>query len=162
MPKNSYCYELMTWDDLPAVADIESHVHAHPWTLGMFQDCFKPASQGLGYQGYVLKDDQEKNSIAYLLIQNISEQDHLLTQILTMGVSQIYQRQGCASYLFQQLFLENITPRRYLLEVSEFNIAAIELYKKQGFSAISVRKHYYGSVNAIVLQYDPHLAKKVL
>lgn len=151
MPKNSYRCVPMTWDDLPAVADIESHVHAHPWTLGMFQDCFKPASQGLGYQGYVLKDNKNNVIIAYLLIQNIPEQDHLLTQILTTSVSQCHQRQGCASYLFQQLFSENITPRRFLLEVSEFNIAAIQLYKKQGFSAISVRNRYYSDANAIVM-----------
>lgn len=65
-------------------------------------------------------------------------------------VSSEYRGIGIASslinYIFDNYDLDSIT-----LEVRSSNIAAINLYKKLGFTQCSVRKNYYGNEDALML-----------
>lgn len=127
----------ITPSDISILFQIESEIHSHPWTKGMFEDCFKSASQDLGYSGFILENEQNK-PCAYLVIQTILDECH----ILTIGVKKEYQNQGYASQLVQYLF-DTHSPRRFLLEVRESNQPAINLYQKLGFQCIAERKNYY-------------------
>ncbi len=133
----------ITPTDIPIVFCIESQIHTHPWTENMFQDCFKPESENLGYAGFVLETTQK--ICAYLIIQTILDEYH----ILTIGVEKEYQNKGYATQLLQHLFnhLKNNNIQRILLEVRESNLSAIHLYKKLGFKCIAERKNYYKAQN---------------
>lgn len=123
----------ITSADIPVIAGIESEVHAHPWTEGMFTDC-------LDSRGFVL----ENNGIicAYIIIQIILDECH----ILTIGVKKIYQHQGYATQLLDNI-INNYSAicQRILLEVSALNHPAIQLYQKLEFQHIAVRKNYYAA-----------------
>ena len=65
-----------------------------------------------------------------------------------------YRGKGVATALIEELIkrLKSANIDKILLEVRETNIPAINLYKKFGFNAISVRKGYYADgENAIVM-----------
>lgn len=42
--------------------------------------------------------------------------------------------------------------KKITLEVNENNVSAIHLYKKIGFKEISIRKNYYNTDNALIMQ----------
>lgn len=144
--------------DIPSIASIESQVHAHPWTEGMFQDCLNAdfesnADSNSSYEGFILENN--KISCAYLITQTILDECH----ILTIGVKKEYQHQGYATQLLQYLFEKKKKAcRRVLLEVRESNLVAICLYKKLEFQQIALRKNYYSDnlknqhENALILE----------
>lgn len=126
--------------DLSIICEIESEIHAYPWTKGMFRDCLNNGN----YEGFVLEDKNNNELCAYLVTQTILDECH----ILTIGVKKTRQKQGLAVQLL--LFLmepQKETFNRILLEVAESNIPAINLYKKLGFQQIGLRKNYYQSPN---------------
>ena len=59
--------------------------------------------------------------------------------IFVIAVDKNFRKKGLASKLLNRINDE----RRILLEVSEKNKVAINLYKKNGFKMISRRKNYY-------------------
>lgn len=129
----------MTFNDIPTIAQIELEVHSHPWTEGMFKDCFGADNAfHLGYNGFVLLTSK---IIGYLIIQTILDECH----ILTIGVKKDGQHKGYATQLFNRWLNSEHLCRRILLEVSESNQPAINLYQKLGFCCISQRKNYYVS-----------------
>jgi ribosomal-protein-alanine N-acetyltransferase len=134
----------MNLSDLSVIHEIESEVHAYPWTKGMFMDCLNNQS----YEGVVLElEDEDKNNnelCAYLITQSILDECH----ILTIGVKKTRQKQGQAMRLLSFLIeCQKEKYNRILLEVAESNIPAIHLYKKLGFQQIGVRKNYYQSTD---------------
>ena len=141
--------------DIPTISSIESTIHSHPWTEGMFRDCFdENFNNNTNYEGFILEDNN-KIICAYLIIQTIFDECH----ILTIGVKKESQHQGYATQLLQFLFEQkNTVCHRILLEVSESNQPAICLYKKLGFQQIALRKNYYQDViknqceNALILE----------
>ena len=65
-----------------------------------------------------------------------------------------FRKHGVASELIDraQVELEKLGVKRALLEVRENNIVARSLYKKKGFTELSVRKKYYSDgENAVVM-----------
>lgn len=140
-----------TPSDIPLITQIESHVHSHPWTEGMFRDCFINSSDH-SYEGFIF---EVNNSLcAYLIIQNILDECH----ILTIGVKKEEQNKGYATQLLQYLIKkqQDKHAQRILLEVRESNKPAIFLYLQLGFQQIAVRKNYYWthtiSENALIFE----------
>lgn len=68
-------------------------------------------------------------------------------------VEKKFRNQGIAQSLIEQLFefskLNNI--KNITLEVNKNNIPAINLYKKNGFKYIALRKNYYGLDDALLM-----------
>ncbi len=60
-----------------------------------------------------------------------------------------YRCKGIASNLLK--YIINLDPDNITLEVREDNIAAINLYKKNGFEIVSKRKQYYGNIDGLLM-----------
>lgn len=134
--------------DLSTIAHIESQIHAHPWTEGMFLDAFHAE-----YSGWVLEEQSiHGNEICgYLMVQNILDECH----ILTIGVKKEKQRKGYAKQLLEFLLNnpdEMHVMHKILLEVQESNTPAIRLYQHFGFQQIGLRKNYYQNESALIFE----------
>lgn len=95
----------------------------------------------------------EGRNVAFILGRIIIDE----VELLTLAVSSRHRRSGLGEALVRQ-FASTAREKggiKVLLEVSEHNEAAIKLYAKTGFRAISRRWNYYpdGS-SAHVLQLD--------
>lgn len=75
-------------------------------------------------------------------------------EIITIGVKKDKRNQGLASSLINLMIkdLQEKKVKNIFLEVSNNNIQALKLYEKFGFQKISIRKKYYGELDAIVMK----------
>lgn len=80
-------------------------------------------------------------------------------EILRIGVSRAYQRQGLAKQILMEVmvFLKKMEVDKLLLEVRNDNLSAIGLYQGFDFKQIHVRKNYYDNkdgtfTDALILQ----------
>lgn len=69
-------------------------------------------------------------------------------EIFEIAIDRNYHRMGYATKLLEQLPKD----KDIFLEVREDNLSAIELYKKNGFKKIAIRKNYYGNKAAIIMK----------
>lgn len=91
-----------------------------------------------------------KNHICAYIGASISLDE---SELLYVCVSEAYRKKGYAKELFLKLInelkLRNVN--KLFLEVNENNTAAINLYKKIGFTLINKRRNYYGNETALVM-----------
>lgn len=94
---------------------------------------------------YKLKEDE----IGFVLIEDTID----VINIVDVFVREDYRRRGIAQELFKYIF-EMFKSRKvkFMLEVREDNEAAYNLYVKLGFKSISVRKNYYRTKDAIIME----------
>ncbi len=71
-------------------------------------------------------------------------------EIGSLAVHPDYQRRGIAQQLLNQV-LKQPKVKRFLLEVDETNISAIQLYEKNGFQAYFRREKYYKNGHAAIM-----------
>ncbi len=72
------------------------------------------------------------------------------TEIEYIYVDKKYRNKGIATKLLNEM-ITNLTKVDISLEVRSNNIEAINFYKKNKFKEITIRKNYYGSVDAILM-----------
>ena len=72
------------------------------------------------------------------------------TEIEYIYVDKKYRNKGIATKLLNEM-INNLTKVDISLEVRSNNIEAINFYKKNKFKEITIRKNYYGSVDAILM-----------
>ena len=121
--------------DLFAVLEIEQQSYPFPWTEEQFlQEIDNPiATVELLWCG--------KQLAGYLCYWLIAGE----LQILNVATARQFRRQGVAGKLMEHVFddcRKNGLERAWL-EVRATNVAAIDLYQKQGFVADTVRAGYY-------------------
>lgn len=89
--------------------------------------------------------------VGYIIVNVLPD----LFEVMKIGVLPNYQRQGVASQLLQ-FFLQQLKQQRFKikvqLEVKSSNLSALAFYKKMGFEKLYVRKNYYKTCDAYVLQ----------
>ena len=71
-------------------------------------------------------------------------------EIIDVFVLPEYQGNGYGDKLLKYI-LDNYKNRNYFLEVNVNNERAINLYKKNGFEILTIRKHYYKDEDAYVM-----------
>ena len=131
-------------EDNQAVTDLEQICFAYPWTCKMVAEMQEQAS----FLGVVAEIEGEVIGYAgaiYCLNQ---------ADIALVAVKPEFRRNGIAQKLINQLeqllLQKGVTD--VFLEVRISNTPARELYKRMGFSEISIRKKYYeDSEDAIVM-----------
>jgi len=124
----------MLESDLEIVLEIEQELFTAPWSRQMFRQELKnniclvaELDEPIGFFcGYKVLDEFSINNV---------------------GIRKIYQKQGWATKLINLVIEEQkqLGIKSFFLEVRESNLAAINLYKKCGFSQIGMRKNYYHS-----------------
>ena len=108
---------------------------------------------------------KEFSTNPYLKIITFVEKDKIIGFLL---YSLIYDRieieqfevitkkrsQGIGSQLLSYLIdkYQNTNIKNITLEVKEDNIAAINLYKKNGFKTVSIREKYYDGINGFLME----------
>lgn len=121
-------------EDLPEMLDIERQGYSHPWTEGVFLDCFKSsyrlwgASLGSSLVGYAI--------VSYVLDE---------VQLLNLCVRPGVRSRGAGRRLLRHLVAEAIreSMNQVLLEVRLTNRVACKLYRSEGFEEIGRRPGYY-------------------
>lgn len=125
---------LLEPEDLPAMLDIERQSHSHPWSEGVFLDCFKP---GYRLWGACLGD----SLVGYAVVTYMFDEVHLLN----LCVQPRGRRRGTGKLLLRHLVAEALREgmNQVLLEVRVSNSAAYKLYRKEGFEEVGRRPGYY-------------------
>ena len=129
-------FRLMTVDDLDDVMAVEVRAYPHHWTCGIFRDCLH-----VGYSCWVI--ERNDSIVGYTVMSMGAGEAH----ILNLCVDPDYQRQGIGQQILLHMKEQARAHRAemLLLEVRPSNRAAIELYRKQGFNEVGVRRAYYPS-----------------
>ena len=92
---------------------------------------------------YVIND----KLIGFIHIQDLIDE----IDIINIVIDNNYRRKGYASKLIEHV-ISYANSKKIILEVSENNINAINLYKKYNFNEINRRKGYYNGVDAITME----------
>lgn len=140
----SLTIEQMKTADLEDVARIEKSAFEQPWTAQSF------------------RSELIKNDLAHYMVARMGErvvgyggiwvifnEAHLTT----LAVDKVYRRRGVGAALLSGLIERSsqLGARRISLEVRPSNLAARTLYKKFGFNARGLRKHYYTDEDGLVM-----------
>ncbi len=139
----------MKQSDLDSVSVIEESLYDYPWSRSIFHDCLC-----FGY--YCLALLVSDQLVGYAILSVAAGECH----ILNFAIEKSKQRQGLGLH-----FLCDILARAkqaevdsIILEVRPSNTAAVNLYKKQGFKQIGIRKQYYradqGREDAVVMKLE--------
>lgn len=136
--------------DLSQIAQLERQLFAiGSWTDDVLQDFFSQRHTHF----FVMRLGNE--IIGYCMTQVMFD----TAEILRIGVSRAYQRQGLAKQILMEVmvFLKKMEVDKLLLEVRNDNLSAIGLYQGFDFKQIHVRKNYYDNkdgtfTDALILQ----------
>jgi ribosomal-protein-alanine N-acetyltransferase len=133
--------------DVPAVAALEAHSYAFPWSETIFRDCLRA-----GY--FCCIAVAERACIGYGILSAGAGEAH----VLNLCVAEGERRRGVGSRLLQRMteHAASVGAREIYLEVRPSNTDAIRLYRSRGFTQIGIRKGYYQAVggreDAVVLR----------
>ena len=134
-PVSERCIRPLCEGDLANVMELELQSYSHPWTKGVFLDCFRP-----GYRLWAL-DQEGAELMGYAVVAYLFDEAHLLN--LCIGPQ--HRRSGAGRFLLRHLIAAAAQDRmrRVILEVRQSNHAAIDLYLREGFELIGERPGYY-------------------
>lgn len=126
--------EPLTIERLASVCTVEQAAYSHPWTRANFID-----SLHAGYHCQLLLGGE--HLIGYFVAMKGVDEVHLLNLTVAPG----FQRQGWAPMLLEALGgWSRAQGAQWLwLEVRASNARALEVYERQGFRRVGVRKGYY-------------------
>ena len=120
-------------EDLKKIEEIEKLCFKTPWSLLAFE------SELMNSDAIFLKAVLDSKIVGYIIIRKIVDELH----IMNIAVEPTNRKKGIAQELLNYIFNNLSSGKLMLLEVRKSNIAAIELYKKNGFNGLHVRKAYY-------------------
>ena len=122
------------YSDLPQVIAIERRAFSTPWSLAMFVlELSKPG-------GVCLAATVDGHLAGYLICARYDDVWHLMN----VAVDPAHRRRGVGSALLTEMVARAEYGRgRYTLEVRTSNAAAIELYRRFGFTTEGRRRRYY-------------------
>lgn len=132
--------------DLEQVVALEESLYTHPWTHGNFAD-----SLHAGYSCWTL--DRAGVVVGYGVLMLGPDEAHLLN--LSIGAKM--QRRGYGRMLLAHFMgvARESGARSIFLEVRPSNLVARDLYRRDGFREIGLRRGYYparfGREDAIVM-----------
>ena len=142
----------MRWWDVEAVEALDAQLFGPTaWSPAMF---WSELAAGDG-RWYVVAESGEGGLVGYAgLLVSGSEAD-----VQTIGVAPAAQGHGVGTLLLRALTAQAVRrgATSLLLEVRADNEAAIDLYTREGFERISVRRRYYqpGDVDAWIMRRRP-------
>lgn len=145
----------MRTDDVAEILKIEMAVYATPWTEGIFNDCIR-----VGYNCWVYMEQDAL--ISYGLVSVAANEAH----VLNLCVAPHAQGHGHGKRMLYKLIAlaEEREARSIFLEVRESNVVALNLYEKEGFNRIGLRKGYYpvedGREDALVFARELNLSER--
>lgn len=88
-----------------------------------------------------------KKIVGFILAMKLFDE----SEILILYVDKLFRKKGIAKKLINYL-ISPINSKSILLEVSNENLPALNLYDKFGFKIINIRKKYYQDSDAYVMR----------
>ena len=131
-----FCIKEAKEDELLNIAELEKLVFgSHAWTLSQLM-----SEWITGLSKFILAFVNSE-LVGYLIFRQVDEE----AEILRLGVKKEFRRKGIGEKLLKKAEELVITQggKVIYLEVRKSNEPAINFYKKQNFSIVSVRKNYY-------------------
>ena len=92
---------------------------------------------------YVLNDEL----IGFIHIQDLIDE----IDVINIVINEENRRKGYASKLIEHV-INYAKDKKIILEVSDQNTSALNLYKKYNFIEINRRKGYYNGIDAIIME----------
>ena len=92
---------------------------------------------------YVLNDEL----IGFIHIQDLIDE----IDVINIVINEENRRKGYASKLIENV-INYAKDKKIILEVSDQNTSALNLYKKYNFIEINRRKGYYNGIDAIIME----------
>ena len=92
---------------------------------------------------YVLNDEL----ISFIHIQDLSDE----IDVINIVINEENRRKGYASKLIENV-INYAKDKKIILEVSDQNTSALNLYKKYNFIEVNRRKGYYNGIDAIIME----------
>ena len=136
-----------TEEHLDKISEIEALCFSTPWSRKSFAD-----SMANNNVITLFTATLENEIVGYICLFHLFEEGELLN----IAVSPDYRKRGIAQQLINKMFdiFKQKDVTRITLEVRESNINAKNLYLKNGFKPIGIRKNYYTSPleNGIVME----------
>jgi [ribosomal protein S18]-alanine N-acetyltransferase len=124
----------MRSEDVERVMVVEVGAYPFPWTDGIFRDCIR-----VGYDCWVL--ELEGAVVGHAVLAIAAGEAHLLNLTVEAG----RQGLGLGRFLLRQI-VERARARAVevlFLEVRPSNLAALHLYRSEGFAHVGTRPRYY-------------------
>ena len=122
--------------DLVKILRIEKECFTDPWSINVFRGAMSEPHTSV----FVLLDETEE-------VAGYSVSDVVLDEgaLDNLAVTAEKRGQGAGTMLLQNVLEDarNKGVKRFFLEVRKSNEKALKLYKKAGFTRLSVRKAYY-------------------
>lgn len=117
------------------IAQLEREIFSDPWSLSSL------LSTQEQIHGHIIEYKVREELIGYLIFYHMGED----LELARVAVSPSHRGQGIASKLMQRMehYAQQNSCTRIILEVRISNEEAIQLYKKQNYHTLGVRKHYY-------------------
>jgi len=140
MDSNFYLARL-TADDVPLLQPLEDQVKLAFWGNENYRRFLEEYPEYFGCKAMFAPDSDQERLIGFFLARSIY--DNL--EILKLGVSPGYQRQGIATELMENAYSEGIRRgcNRCFLEVRQSNQTAIQFYYRHNFRIAGRRPNYY-------------------
>ena len=144
--KSLHEFVSMSEGDLDSVMAIEQRIYEFPWTLVNFRDSMRS-----GYKCWVCRSGTVL--VGYGVLMLAAGEAHLLN----LTIDSPFQRSGHGSRFLRHVIkaAREYGAQALFLEVRPSNEAGLELYARQGFRQIGVRRDYYpakgGRENALVM-----------
>jgi ribosomal-protein-alanine N-acetyltransferase len=130
--------------DIPEIMQIENVSFPSPWSSYLFLWELKKENSACFVARY------QNRLVGYIVASKVSGEGH----ITNIAVHPKMRRIGIGKLLLSKC-LSTLNARKIFLEVREYNIAAINLYKKFGFKEVGVRRNYYSNGdNAVVMALE--------
>lgn len=124
--------------DLPQVLELERLGYSHPWTEGVFRDCFKDT-----YRLWALVGGEDV--LGYAVVSTMVDEAHLLN----LCIHPQLRGQGAGRQLLRHVLAECLRDgmEQMILEVRNSHEMATTLYLSEGFEEIGRRPGYYPDAN---------------
>lgn len=139
--------------DVAYVAALEAQIHLAPWTPGNFRDAI-----AAGYCASV--GERESRIVAYGVLMLAPGE----AQILNLSVVPDARREGLGRALLRRFIddARRLGAEQIFLEVRVSNVAAIALYKSEGFAAVGRRECYYPPLGETQVREDALVMRRSL
>ncbi|MEP6719899.1 ribosomal protein S18-alanine N-acetyltransferase [Variovorax sp. RT4R15] len=133
--------EPLTIERLVPVCAVEQTAYSHPWTRANFIDSLHAGYHCQLLVGGPAARGGDETLIGYFVAMKGVDEVHLLN----LTVAPAFQRQGWAPLLLEALggWSRGQGAQWLWLEVRASNARALEVYERQGFRRVGLRKGYY-------------------
>jgi len=155
-------------NELDSILHNENLCYQFPWSKKMLEDCLLKQHLSLDLNIFKHKENESKyvflvmlfddKIIGHLIVQKVVDEFHLHN--LCILPSQQGKRLGQKWMDYLMLLATKLEITQVILEVRESNLTAINLYEKNRFHTIGIRKKYYQqssfgeAENAVILKWS--------